>query len=75
MYLKRLYFFKNKKGGGVLIVKGVLKKNKKKKNKIMCILGDIIRMLRETTKESLEDCGFDDLKSELKDILEAIKGK
>ena len=74
MYLKRLYFFKNKKGGGVLIVKGVLKKNKKK-NKIMCILGDIIRMLRETTKESLEDCGFDDLKSELKDILEAIKGK
>ena len=41
----------------------------------MCILGDIIRMLRENTKESLEDCGFDDLKSELKDILEAIKGK
>jgi hypothetical protein len=29
LYLKTVYFFKNKKGVGVLFVKGILKKNKK----------------------------------------------
>lgn len=41
----------------------------------MSVLGDMIRFVRDTTKESLEECGFDDLKTELKDIIKAIKGK
>jgi hypothetical protein len=35
----------------------------------MGILGDVIRFVRDTTKESLEECGIDDLKSEIKDIV------
>lgn len=41
----------------------------------MSVLGDMIRLVRDTTKETLEECGFDDLKSELKDIIKAIKGE
>lgn len=41
----------------------------------MTVLGDMIRLVRDTTKETLEECGFDDLKSELKDIINAIKGE
>lgn len=41
----------------------------------MGVLGDIIRLVRDTTKESLEECGIDDLKSEIKDIIKALKGK
>lgn len=41
----------------------------------MGVLGDIIRLVRDTTKESLEECGFDDLRGELKDIVKALKGK
>lgn len=40
----------------------------------MGLFGDIIRFVRDTTKESLEECGFDDLKEEIKDIIEAING-
>ena len=39
----------------------------------MGIFGDMIRLVRDTTKESLEECGFDDLKNELKDIVKAMK--
>ena len=41
----------------------------------MGILGDTIRFVRDTTKDSLEECGFDDVKDELKDIIKALKGK
>lgn len=41
----------------------------------MGVLGDMIRIVRDTTKESLEECGIDDLKSEIKDIIKALKGK
>ena len=41
----------------------------------MSVFGDMIRLVRDTTKESLEECGFDDLKDELKDIVKALKGK
>jgi hypothetical protein len=30
----------------------------------MGIIGDVIREVRDTTKESLEECGIDDLKDE-----------
>lgn len=39
----------------------------------MTVLGDMIRLVRDTTKESFEECGFDDLKTELKDIIKTIK--
>jgi hypothetical protein len=41
----------------------------------MGIIGDMIRMVRDTTKESLEECGIDDLKNEIKDVLKALKGE
>lgn len=41
----------------------------------MGTLGDIIRLVRDTTKESLEECGIDDLKDEIKDVLKALKGE
>lgn len=41
----------------------------------MGVFGDTIRLVRDTTKESLEECGIDDLKDEIKDIVKAIKGK
>jgi flagellar basal body-associated protein FliL len=41
----------------------------------MGVLGDMIRLVRDTTKETLEECGIDDLKDEIKDIVKAIKGK
>lgn len=41
----------------------------------MGILGDMIRFIRDTTKESLEECGIDDLKDEIKDVLKALKGE
>ena len=40
----------------------------------MGIFGDMIRLVRDTTKESLEECGFEDVKDELKDIWKALKG-
>ena len=39
----------------------------------MRVLGDIIRLVRDTTKDSLEECGFNDLKEEIKDALKALK--
>jgi hypothetical protein len=41
----------------------------------MGIIGDVIREVRDTTKESLEECGIDDLKDELKDVWKALKGE
>ena len=41
----------------------------------MGVLGDMIRLVRDTTKDSLEECGLDDVKDELKDIWKALKGK
>ena len=41
----------------------------------MGVLGDMIRLVRDTMKESLEECGIDDLKSEIKDVIKALKGK
>ena len=41
----------------------------------MGVFGDMIRFVRDTTKESLEECGIDDLKSEIKDIIKTLKGK
>lgn len=41
----------------------------------MGVLGDMIRLVRDTTKEAFEECGFDDLRDELKDIIKALKGE
>lgn len=41
----------------------------------MGILGDLIRTVRDTVKDSLEECGIDDLKEEIKDTIDALKGK
>ena len=41
----------------------------------MGIIGDVIREVRDTIKESLEECGIDDLKDELKDVWKALKGE
>ena len=41
----------------------------------MSIIGDVIREVRDTLKDSLEECGFYDVKDELKDILKALKGE
>ena len=38
-------------------------------------MGDIIRFVRDTIKDALDEVGLDDLKEEIKDIIEAIKGK
>lgn len=38
-------------------------------------MGDIIRLVRDTIKDALDEVGLDDLKEEIKDIIEAIKGK
>lgn len=40
----------------------------------MGLLGDIIRFVRDTTKESLEECGFDSITDELKDVIKSLKG-
>ncbi len=40
----------------------------------MGVLGDMIRFVRDTSNEFLEECGFDDLKEEVKDVVHAIKG-
>lgn len=34
----------------------------------------MIRLVRDTINESLEECGVEDVKDELKDILRALKG-
>ena len=39
----------------------------------MGVFGDIIRLVRDTTKETLNECGLDDLKEEIKDIIQTIK--
>lgn len=39
----------------------------------MGVLGDIIREVRNTVKESFEECGFDDVKDEIKDVIKALK--
>lgn len=36
-------------------------------------LGDMIRLVKDTIKDSLEECGFNDLKEEIKDALKALK--
>lgn len=41
----------------------------------MGVFGDMIRFARDTTKESLDECGLDDLIEEIKDVVKAIKGK
>lgn len=40
----------------------------------MTVLGDMIRFVRDTTKDALDEVGLDDLKEEIKDIIKAIKG-
>ena len=37
-------------------------------------MGDMIRLVRNTIKDALDEVGLDDLKEEIKDIIEAIKG-
>lgn len=39
----------------------------------MGVFGDMIRFVRDTTKEVLDECGLDDLKEEIKDVIKAIK--
>jgi hypothetical protein len=41
----------------------------------MGVLGDTIREVRDTIQDSLEECGYNDLKEELKDIIKAMKGE
>ena len=41
----------------------------------MGVLGDMIRLVRDTTKDTLEECGLDNVKDELKDIWKALKGE
>ena len=41
----------------------------------MGIIGDTIRFVRTAIEDSLEECGFEDVKDELKDIVKALKGK
>lgn len=41
----------------------------------MGILGDLIRTVRDTVKDSFEECGIDGIKDEIKDIIDALKGK
>ena len=41
----------------------------------MGLFGDMIRLVRDTTKESLEECGIDGAVDELKDVIKALKGK
>ena len=41
----------------------------------MGVLGDIIRLVRDTTKDTLDECGLDDMKDELKDVWKALKGE
>lgn len=41
----------------------------------MGVLGDIIREVRDTVQDSLEECGIDDSMEELKDALKALKGE
>ena len=33
----------------------------------------MIRLVKDTIKDSLEECGFNDLKEEIKDALKALK--
>ena len=37
-------------------------------------MGDMIRLVRDTIKDALDEVGLDDLKEKIKDIIEAIKG-
>ena len=37
------------------------------------MFGDIIRLVRDTTKEVLDECGVNDVKEEIKDIIQTIK--
>ena len=39
----------------------------------MGVLGDIIREVRDTVKDSFENCGGRDVVDELKDVIKAIK--
>ena len=41
----------------------------------MGILGDAIREVRDTLKFAHEECGGKDVVDELKDVLNALKGK
>lgn len=41
----------------------------------MGILGDVIRLVRDTIKDSLKECGSDELKEEVKDVIRALKGE
>lgn len=41
----------------------------------MGVIGDMIRLVRDTTKDALDEVGLDDFKEEIKDIIKALKGK
>ena len=41
----------------------------------MGLLGDMIREVRDTIKCAYEECGGEDIVDELKDAINAIKGK
>lgn len=41
----------------------------------MGILGDTFRFVRDLTNDTLENIGFEDVKDELRDLKEAIKGR
>ncbi len=41
----------------------------------MGILGDAIRLVRDTTKDFFKECGSDELKEEVKDMIKALKGE
>jgi len=41
----------------------------------MGVFGDMIRFVRDTVKDSFEECGVSDVADEIKDVLKALKGK
>lgn len=41
----------------------------------MGILGDVIRLVRDTTKDFFEECGAEAVKEEIKDAIKALKGE
>ena len=41
----------------------------------MGVIGDTIRFFRDLTKDALNECGAEEIKEEIKDAINAIKGK
>ena len=41
----------------------------------MGVLGDAIRLVRDTVKDSFDECGGNDVIDEIKDVFKALKGE